>query len=121
MTFENLIVEEPEETGTYEATREEIWLRGKNKGGSKFVPLEARQSNKEKGFKGKGSTSKSMDDEAGDKEHLAVESVVQDRTVKESAYIGLLSKRSNAASVGTMDIRSGHIPAMNFLERGVGK
>ena len=28
---------------------------------------------KEKGFKGKGSTSKSMDDEAGDKKHLTVE------------------------------------------------
>ncbi len=66
--------------------------RGKGKGGSKFVTLEARQSNKEKGFKGKGSTSKSMDDEAGDKEHLAVESVVQDRTVKEVRILDFCQK-----------------------------
>ncbi len=61
-----------------EYTNYYVRCRGKGKGGSKFVSLEARQSNKEKGHKCKGSTSKSMDDEAGDKEHLAVESVVQD-------------------------------------------
>ena len=53
--------------------------RGKVRGASMFVTLEARQGNREKGIGGKGSSSMSIDDEADDKKHLAVETVVQKR------------------------------------------